>query len=147
MQPAYKMVRQSKDVREKVEMFIQNFDDGLLVLDPYDMKIKFNNADDTKTGTLTEWILQAIRDYEENKNNKLDGDRFAKVCLDWIRVGYANNVIKEGTGLLGRFEELATQYARLKEEHGILQNSYADLEHKHVSLKQRKDTETQKRLR
>lgn len=147
MQPAYKMVRQSKDVREKVEMFIQNFDDGLLVLDPYDMKIKFNNADDTKTGTLTEWILQAIRDYEENKNNKLVGDRFAKVCLDWIRVGYANNVIKEGTSLLGRFEELATQYDKLKEEHGILQNSYADLEHKHVSLKQRKDTETQKRLR
>lgn len=147
MQPAYKMVRQSKGIREKVEMFIQNFDDGLLVLDPYDMKIKFNNADNTQTGTLTEWILQAIRDYEENKNNKLVGDRFAKVCLDWIRVGYANNVIKEGTGLLGRFEELATQYARLKEEHGILQNSYADLEHKHVSLKQRKDTETQKRLR
>lgn len=147
MQPAYKMVRQSKGIREKVEMFIQNFDDGLLVLDPYDMKIKFNNADDTKTGTLTEWILQAIRDYEENKNNKLVGDRFAKVCLDWIRVGYANNVIKEGTSLLGRFEELATQYDKLKEEHGILQNSYADLEHKHVSLKQRKDTETQKRLR
>lgn len=147
MQPAYKMVRQSKGIREKVEMFIQNFDDGLLVLDPYDMKIKFNNADNTQTGTLTEWILQAIRDYEENKNNKLVGDRFAKVCLDWIRVGYANNVIKEGTSLLGRFEELATQYDKLKEEHGILQNSYADLEHKHVSLKQRKDTETQKRLR
>ena len=112
-------------------MFIQNFDDSLLVLDPYDMKIKLNNADNTQTRTLADWILQAIRDYEENKNDKLIDDGFAKTCLDWIRIGYANNMIKEGASLLGRFEKLTAEYARLKEEHGILKNSYTELENKH----------------
>jgi hypothetical protein len=142
-----KTVGQSNELRKKVETFIQNFDDGLLVLDPYDMKIKFNNSNNTQTRTLTEWILQAIRDYEENKNDKLIGDGFAKTCLDWIRIGYANNMIKESTNLLGRFEELTTEYARLKEEHEMLENSYIDLENRHRSLNQRKDRETQKQLR
>ncbi len=147
MQHEHKMVRQSSEIRKKVEMFIQNFDDGLLVLDPYDMKIKCNNADNTQTRTLTEWILQAIRDYEENKNDKLIGDGFARTCLDWIRIGNANNMMKEGTNLLRRFEELTTKYARLKEEHEMLENSYTDLENKQRSLNQRKDRETQKQLR
>jgi hypothetical protein len=146
MQHEHKMVKQSKEIRKKVEMFIQNFDAGLLLLDPYDMKIKFNNADNTQTRTLSDWTLQAISDYEENKNDKLVGDKLAKTCLDWIRIGYANNVIKEGTSLLRRFEELTIQYNVLKEEHRMLQNSYTDLGNKHRSLKQRKDNEIQKRL-
>lgn len=146
IQHEYKMVRQSKEIRKKVEMFIQNFDAGLLLLDPYNMKIKFNNADNTQTRTLSDWTLQAISDYEENKNDKLVSDKFAKTCLDWIRIGYANNVIKESTSLLQRFEELTVEYNVLKEEHGILQNSYDNLENKHRSLKQRKDKEIQKQL-
>jgi hypothetical protein len=141
-----KMVRQSKEIRKKVEMFIQSFDDGLLLLDPYDMKIKFNNVDNTQTRTLTDWTLQAISDYEENKDDKLVGDRFAKTCLDLIRMGYANNIFKESTNLLRRFEDLTTEYNRLKEEHRILKNSYTEIENKHRSLKQRKDKEMRKQL-
>jgi hypothetical protein len=140
------MVRQSKEIRKKVEMFIQSFDDGLLLLDPYDMKIKFNNVDNTQTRTLTDWTLQAISDYEENKDDKLVGDRFAKTCLDLIRMGYANNIFKESTNLLRRFEDLTTEYNRLKEEHRILKNSYTEIENKHRSLKQRKDKEMRKQL-
>jgi hypothetical protein len=147
MQHKPKMVRQSSEVRKKVELFIQNFDDGLLVLDPYDMKIELNNAENTQTRTLVDWILQAVRDYEENKNDKLIGDGFARTCLDWIRIGYANNMMKEGSNLLRRFEELTTEYTRLKEEHSTLKDSYADLENSHRSLNQRKDRETQKQLR
>src|SRR5579863_3325315 len=144
MQHEPKMARQSSEIRKKVELFIQNFDDGLLVLDPYDMKIELNNAENTQTRTLVDWILQAIRDYEENKNDKLIGDGFARTCLDWIRIGYANNMMKEGSNLLRRFEELTTEYTRLKEEHSALKDSYVDLENSHRSLNQRKDRETQK---
>src|SRR5579872_4626740 len=120
MQYERKMVSQSKEIRKKVESFIQNFDECLLILDPYDMKIEFTNADNTQTRTLTDWILQAISNYEENKNDKLVGDRFAKTCLDWIRVGYANNVIKEGNNMLGRFEKLTMEYNQLEKEHRLL---------------------------
>lgn len=146
MQNVHKAIGQSKEIRKKVDMFIQNFDEGLLTLDPYNMKIEFNNLDNTQTKTLVDWVLQAIQDYEENKNNKLNGDRFAKTCLEWIRIGYANNIIKENISLLGRFEKLTTEYVELKEEYRILQNSYTDLENKHRSLKQRKDIEIQKQL-
>lgn len=146
MQHDHKTVRQSSEIRKKVEMFIQNFDDGLVILDPYDMKIKLNNADNTQTRTLTEWILQAIRDYEENKNDRLTGDGFARTCLDWIRIGYANNMIKEGSNLLRSVEKLTVECARLKEEHEILKEAYIDLENRHGSLKQRKDNEARKQL-
>jgi len=146
IQHGYKTDRQSKEMRKKVEMFIQNFDDGLLVLDPYDMKIKMNNADNTQTRTLTDWTLQAIRDYEENKNDKSIGDGFAKTCLDWIRIGYANNMIKEGTNLLGKFDELRTEYDRLEEKHQTLEKSYIDLENDYRFLRLRKDKEARKQL-
>jgi len=146
MQHDRKSVRQSSEVRKKVDMFIQNFDDGLIILDPYDMKIKFNNSDNTQTRTLTEWILHAIRDYEENKNDKLIGDGFARTCLDWIRIGYANNMMKEGSNLLRRSEELTAEYAKLKEEHETLKDAYTDLENRQRSLKQRKDSEERKQL-
>jgi len=144
MQHGYKTNRQSKEMRKKVEIFIQNFDDGLLVLDPYDMKIKMNNTYNTQTRTLTDWTLQAIRDYEENKNDKLIGDGFAKTCLGWIRIGYANNMIKEGTNLLGKYDELRTEYSRLEEKHRILEKSHTDLENDYRYLKLRKDKEALK---
>jgi len=55
-------------IRKKVERFIQNFDEGLLLFDPYNVRIKSNNTTNTQTRTLLDWILQAISDYEENKN-------------------------------------------------------------------------------
>lgn len=146
MQHRFKTDRQSKEMRKKVETFIQNFDEGLLVLDPYDMKIEVNNTDNTQTRTLTNWTLQAISDYEENKNDKLIGDGFAKTCLDLIRMGYANNMIKGGTNLLGKFDELRAEYARLEEKYRILEKSHTDLENDYQSLKLRKDKETRKQL-
>lgn len=146
IQHEHKTVRQSSEIRKKVEMFIQNFDDGLVILDPYDMKIELNNADNTQTRTLAEWILQAIRDYEENKKDKLIGDGFARTCLDWIRIGYSNNMMKEGSNLLRRLEELTTEYARLEKEHEVLKDSYTDLENRQRSFKQRKDNEARKQL-
>lgn len=146
LQHGYKTDRQSKEMRKKVETFIQNFDEGLLVLDPYDMKIEVNDADSTQTRTLTDWTLQAISDYEENKNDKLIGDGFAKTCLGLIRMGYANNMIKEGTNLLGKFDELRAEFARLEEKYVKLERSHTDLENDYQSLKLRKDKETRKQL-
>jgi len=48
-------------------MFIQNLDEGLLLFDPYGVRIKYNNTSNTQVRTLLDKILKAISDYKENK--------------------------------------------------------------------------------
>ncbi len=138
------MVKDSNsDMIRRLENFIQNLDDGLLILHPSGMTIPYANADKTQTKTLTDWILAAIEMYEKNCKTRYK-IKFAKLTLEWIRRGYANNVIREGSNLLRRFKELNKEYQSVKKECENLQNICLDQKDQLEQYKKRKDREVRR---
>ena len=141
------MVKDSNsEMIKRIENFIQNLDDGLLILHPSGMKIKYHNEDKSKTRTLTDWILTSVEMYEEHRKSRYK-PKFAKIALDWIRRGYANNVIRAGSNLLRRFEELNKEYQSVKDECENLRGMYLGIEKKFEKYKEQREREFRKKNR
>ena len=136
----------NEDTLRKIEAFIQNLDDGLLTLDLQGTRITYNNRTNTETKTITDWILGSIREYEEERDivKKFD---VVESCLQWIRTGYANGIIKEGRNTLREIEEVRNAYGELEREKDKFENMYLQTKSEFDEYKQKTDRSVRSKLR